>query len=75
MAGDATPFRARSQPIDDPVCVTLRRGGRAVEFSATALREATTRLGAFWPRLFEGPQAEVAAMEAVAIAMEDSLHA
>lgn len=75
MGPDPTPLRARSQPIDDPVCVTLRRGNRVAEFQATALREATTRLGAFWPRLFDGPQAEVAAMEAVAIAMEDSLHA
>ena len=68
-----TPSHRTPQRSDDAVSVTIRRGDAVVEFRATGLREAATRMGAHWPAMFEGAQREVAAMEAMAVAIEDGL--
>ena len=70
---DPTPRPARAQRSDDAVSVTIRRGDVVVEFRVAGLREAATRMGAYWPALFDGPAREVAAMEAMAVAIEDGL--
>lgn len=70
---DPIPVSRPSQQNDDAVSVTIRRGGAEIEFRAAGLREASTRLGALWPQMFAGPQREVAAMEAMAVAIEDGL--
>lgn len=57
----------------DSVSVTIRRDDHVAEFRAIGLREAVTRIGALWPQMFDGPALEVAAMEAMAVAIEQGL--
>ncbi len=67
------PGTRDAQRSDDAVRITIRLGEASIEFSVGSLREATTRLGALWPQVFVGAQREVAAMEGMAVAIEDGL--